>query len=130
MPPVSRLTPPRQTLPELLFRRRSDPSHCLPANCLLLGLATRLTDGYAAAAPTLTAALRAYLAEERHLDWSWVAYSLAAMDLWDDDAWLELASSQAELARATGTLILLPFALDYLAIVSYPGRRPVPGVCP
>jgi DNA-binding CsgD family transcriptional regulator len=83
---------------------------------LLLGLATRLTDGYAAAAPTLTAALRAYLAEERHLDWSWVAYSLAAMDLWDDDAWLELASSQAELARATGTLILLPFALDYLAM--------------
>ncbi len=83
---------------------------------LLLGLATRLTDGYAAAAPMLTAALRAYLAEERRLDWSWVAYSLAAMDLWDDDAWLELASSQAELARATGTLILLPFALDYLAM--------------
>jgi DNA-binding CsgD family transcriptional regulator len=82
---------------------------------LLLGLATRLTDGYAAAAPALTAALRAYLAEEPHLDWSWVAYSLAAMDLWDDDAWLELASSQAELTRATGTLILLPFALDYLA---------------
>src|SRR3954470_11017681 len=82
---------------------------------LLLGLATRLTDGYAAAAPTLTAALSAYLAEERHLDWSWVAYSLAAMDLWDDNAWFELASSQAELTRATGTLISLPFALDYLA---------------
>src|SRR3954454_10908123 len=82
---------------------------------LLLGLATRLTDGYAAGAPTLTAALRAYLAEERHLDWSWVAYSLAAMDLWDDDALFELACNQAELARATGTLILLPFALDYLA---------------
>src|SRR3954447_178030 len=88
----------------------------LPARHLLLrGLATRLTDGYAAAAPTLTAALRAWHAEERHLDWSWVAYSLAAVDLWDDDAWLELASRQAELARATGTLILLPFALDYLA---------------
>src|SRR5882757_3503640 len=88
----------------------------LPARqLLLLGLATRLTDGYAAAAPTLTAALRSYLAEERHLDWSWVAYSLAAMDLWDDSAWLELASSQGELARATGTLILLPFALDYFA---------------
>jgi DNA-binding CsgD family transcriptional regulator len=37
------------------------------------------------------------------------------MELWDDDAWLELASSQVELARATGALILLPFALDYLA---------------
>ena len=88
----------------------------LPAmQLMLLGLATRLTDGHAAATPTLTAALRVYLAEERHLDWSWVAYGLAAMDLWDDDAWLELASSQVELARATGALILLPFALDYLA---------------
>jgi ATP/maltotriose-dependent transcriptional regulator MalT len=37
------------------------------------------------------------------------------MELWDSDAWLELASSQVELARATGALILLPFALDYLA---------------
>jgi DNA-binding CsgD family transcriptional regulator len=82
---------------------------------LLLGLATRLTDGYAAAAPRLTAALRARRVEERHSDWSWVAYSLAAMELWDDDAWLELASSEVELARATGALILLPFALDYLA---------------
>ena len=88
----------------------------LPANQLLLvGLAMRLTEGYAAAAPTLTTALRAHLAEERHRDLSWVAYSLAAMDLWDDDALFELACSEAELARATGTLILLPFALDYLA---------------
>src|SRR4051794_10414739 len=82
---------------------------------LLLGLATRVTEGYAAAAPTLKAALRAYLAEERHLDWSCIAYSLAAMDLWDGDALFELACRQADLARATGTLILLPFALDYLA---------------
>src|SRR4051794_13870022 len=91
------------------------PEPMTAAQLLSLGLATRLTDGYAAAAPTLTAALRAYLAEEPRLDWSWVAYSLAAMDLLDDDAWLELASSQAELARDTGTLIWLPFALDYLA---------------
>ncbi len=82
---------------------------------LLLGLATRLTDGYVAAAPTLSRALRAYRDEERQLDWLSVAYDLAAMDLWDDEAWFELASSQAELARATGTLTLLPFALDYLA---------------
>jgi DNA-binding CsgD family transcriptional regulator len=37
------------------------------------------------------------------------------MDLWDHEAWLELASSQARMARGTGTLILLPYALDYLA---------------
>src|SRR6478736_3317788 len=55
------------------------------------------------------------LLSRRRLDRSWVAYGLAAMELWDDDAWLELASSQVELARSTGALILLPFALDYLA---------------
>jgi len=88
----------------------------LPARqLLLLGLAARLTDGYAAAAPQLKRALRAYRDEERQLDWLCVAYNLAAMDLWDDRAWFELASWQTELARATGTLSLLPYALDYLA---------------
>jgi DNA-binding CsgD family transcriptional regulator len=88
----------------------------LPARqLLLLGLATRLTDGHSAAAPTLSKALRAYLAEEPRLDWLCVAYDLAAIDLWDDRAWFELASWQAERARATGALSLLPYALDYLA---------------
>ena len=88
----------------------------LPAGqLLLLGLATRLTDGYAAAAPTLSRALRAYRAQERKLDRLCLAYNIAAEELWDDEAWLELASSQAELARASGTLLLLPYALDYLA---------------
>ena len=88
----------------------------LPARqLLLLGLATRLIDGHAAAAPTLSQALRAYLAEEPRLDWLCVAWNIAAQDLWDDGAWFELASTQAKLARATGTLSLLPYALDYLA---------------
>ena len=82
---------------------------------LLRALAIRLSDGYAAAAPALISALSAYLAEERRLDSLSMAFNLAAMDLWDADAWLELASSQAKLARATGTLALLPYALDYLA---------------
>ena len=82
---------------------------------LLRAFAIRLSDGYAPAAPALTTALNAYLGEERRLDWLSVAFNLAAMDLWDADAWLELASSQAKLARATGTLALLPYALDYLA---------------
>ena len=82
---------------------------------LLRGLATRLTEGYAAAAPALRDALVAHRSEERRLDWLSVAYNIAAMELWDDATWFELASGQAELARATGTLILLPYALDYLA---------------
>ena len=82
---------------------------------LLRGLATRLVHGYVDAAPALRDALVAHRAEGQQLDWLSVAYNIAAMELWDDAAWLELASSQAELARATGTLILLPYALDYLA---------------
>ena len=92
-----------------------DPEPMPASQLLLLGLATRLTDGCAAAAPTLSKALRAYLGEERRLDRLCLAYNIAAEELWDDEAWRELASSQVELARATGTLLLLPYALDYLA---------------
>jgi DNA-binding CsgD family transcriptional regulator len=88
----------------------------LPAKqLLLLGLAIRLTDGCAAAQPILRRALDAYRDEERRLDRMCLAYNIAAEELWDDEAWLELSTSQAELARATGTLLLLPYALDYLA---------------
>ena len=82
---------------------------------LLAGLATRLTDGYAAAAPALASAVRAYRAEPPQLDWWSVSYTIAAQDLWDDEAWVELASGQVELARRTGALSLLPYALDHLA---------------
>jgi DNA-binding CsgD family transcriptional regulator len=88
----------------------------LPAGRLLLrGLATRLTNGYAAAAPDMKAALRAHRADERRPDWLSTAFTIAAQDLWDDDAWFELAARQTQLARDTGTLSLLPYALDHLA---------------
>jgi len=91
-------------------------SEPLPHSQLLLrGLAVRLTDGYAAAAPMLTEALRRYRAQPQELDWLCVSYNLVAMDLWDDEAWFSLAAGQVRLARANGTLSWLPFALDYLA---------------
>ena len=82
---------------------------------LIHGLAVRLADGYAAAAPALKEALRRYRAVPQELDWLSVSYNMVAMDLWDDEAWFELADRQARLARANGTLSWLPFALDYLA---------------
>jgi DNA-binding CsgD family transcriptional regulator len=82
---------------------------------LLGGLARRLTDGYVAGAPTLREALRRYRSAPPELDWMSISYHLVAMDLWDDDAWFEMASGQAELARRSGTLSWLPFVLDYLA---------------
>jgi len=84
---------------------------------LVRGLAVRLADGYTAAAPLLREALRRYRAQPPELDWQCVAYNLVAMDLWDDQAWFELATGQVRLARANGTLSWLPFALDYLAEV-------------
>jgi DNA-binding CsgD family transcriptional regulator len=106
------------TVTEIAHAARSAPIGSKPLGArqlLLLGLATRLTDGYAAAAPRLREALGAYRAEEPRLDWLSVSYNIAAQELWDDQAWFELASNQAELARANGTLSLLPYALDYLA---------------
>ena len=68
-----------------------------------------------AAAPALKEVLRRYRGEPQKLDWLSVCYNMVAMDLWDDETWLELASGQVRLARANGTLSWLPFALDYLA---------------
>ncbi len=106
------------TVGDLAMAARSAPlgPEPLPARQqLLLGLAIRLTDGYAAAAPILADALHTFRAEGTQLDWLRVAYNLAAMDLWDDKAWFELAAGQADLARSTGRLVFLPYALDYLA---------------
>jgi DNA-binding CsgD family transcriptional regulator len=91
----------------------SDP---LRARDLLLGgLATRLTEGYAAGAPTLKRALTGFLdteiAGEDELRWMWLACRTAA-DLWDDQMWAELASRHVQLARATGALTVLALALN------------------
>jgi tetratricopeptide (TPR) repeat protein len=91
-------------------------SEPLPHSRLLIhGLAVRLAEGYLAAAPALKEALRHYRAQPHELDWLSVSYNMVAMDLWDDEAWFELATGQVQLARANGTLSWLPFALDYLA---------------
>jgi DNA-binding CsgD family transcriptional regulator len=91
------------------------PESAPHSQLLIHGLAVRLADGYLAAAPTLKEALRRYRAKPQELDWLSVSYNVVAMDLWDDEAWFELADRQARLARANGTLSWLPFALDYLA---------------
>jgi DNA-binding CsgD family transcriptional regulator len=98
-----------------------DPQSPPHSQLLLRGLATRVTDGYLAAAPVLKEALRQYRSQPQVLDWLCVAYNMVAMELCDDSAWFELASRQAELARAGGTLSWLPFALDYLAEIHIQG---------
>jgi DNA-binding CsgD family transcriptional regulator len=91
------------------------PEPLAHSDLLVRGLAVRMSDGYAAAAPGLRKALRDYRAQPEELDWLCVSYNLIAMDQWNDEAWFELAVGQVRLARASGTLSWLPFALDYLA---------------
>jgi DNA-binding CsgD family transcriptional regulator len=88
----------------------------LPLSQLLLrGLAVRMSDGYVDAAPMLKEALGRYRAEPQDLDRLGMTYNLVAMDLWDDEAWFEVASGQVGMARANGTLNWLPSLLHHLA---------------
>ncbi len=83
---------------------------------LLRGLAVRVLDGYVAAAPLLKEALRQYRAQPQRLDALCHPYNLVAIELRDDEAWFELASGQVQLARSSGTLSWLPFALGHLVM--------------
>ena len=92
-----------------------DPPH--PVDLVLAGLAMVVTDGPAAAAPTLRRAISTFndadmtMAEE--LRWGWFAQA-AASALWDDDAWRAMLARQVRLAREAGELDQLPIMLGAL----------------
>jgi DNA-binding CsgD family transcriptional regulator len=84
---------------------------------LLDGLATGLSDGYAAAAPMMKRALREFLGPDRPEMEAlpWVHFAIAtvsAKHLWDDHAWHTLAMRQVQLARRTGRFAMLVNALN------------------
>ncbi len=94
-----------------------------PQDLLLDGLAVRLTDGAAAGAPPLRAALEAVLALEpapgRLGEWLWLTglrgAGTVALELADADAAHTLASRQVQVAREHGALVQLQFALNFVA---------------
>ena len=85
---------------------------------LLDGLVMRFTEGYAAGVVPLRRALDAFREEggksEDDLRWFGVACRIAP-DLWDDEAWHQLASRQIQLARDAGALAVLGIAATYRA---------------
>jgi len=105
---------------EVAEAARAAPAAPVPSRAidlLLDGLVVRSTEGYAAAAAMLAQAVIAFRREGlsgQDVGWCWLACH-TAMDLWDDDACAELSGGLAELARDTGALIALPFALNYVA---------------
>jgi len=88
---------------------------------LLDAFALRLTQGYSAAAPTLTRALGLALApsctdDDRRL---WLtgarAGAITALELWDIESVHALAANLVEFARDTGAVVRLQFGLNTLA---------------
>jgi DNA-binding CsgD family transcriptional regulator len=78
-----------------------------------------ITEGYAAATPTLARALSAFrsgesVSKDEEIRWLWFACH-TAYELWDDETWHELSIRQVQLARAVGALAELPVALNSLA---------------
>jgi DNA-binding CsgD family transcriptional regulator len=101
--------------------RGQDPPRA--ADLLLDGFAVRLTEGFAAAAPTLADALAHLVNPEMQNEeiGAWLSLSnarngnIVGLELWDDEALHGLASRQVTVARDQGALIHLQFALGFLA---------------
>jgi DNA-binding CsgD family transcriptional regulator len=95
------------------------------ADILLDAFALRLTEGYAAAAPTMARAVELVLVLDAAPDLEsdrglWLAGAgasqMAAQELWDAEAWQVLAAGMVQFARDTGALVLLQFGLIFLVV--------------
>jgi DNA-binding CsgD family transcriptional regulator len=89
------------------------PTPGAPNDQLLAALATRYTEGYAAAFPALSRAILA-IRDADDTRWLWLACRFA-QDLWNDELWLELATRGVRVARETGALHALAIAANYRA---------------
>jgi DNA-binding CsgD family transcriptional regulator len=84
---------------------------------LLDGLAKRFSEGFGAGVHPLRQAIDAFRHNDHRsqYDSDWLLACRIAPDLWDDEAWHDLAAAGLGLARDTGALTLLPIALHYRA---------------
>jgi DNA-binding CsgD family transcriptional regulator len=112
--------------PAVAAAARAGPPGRVPprtADVLLDAFAIRLTDGFAAAAPTLARALERLLALDTSKEGAgrWLSLSsvrdsnIVALEMWDDAAVHLLAARPVQVARDTGALGHLLFALSFLA---------------
>jgi DNA-binding CsgD family transcriptional regulator len=98
---------------EIAQSARRVPMGTAPGDQLLAALATRFTDGYAAAFPAVAGALQAVRASD-DTRWLWLACRFA-QDHWDDELWHELSTRGVRAARETGALHALAIAANYRA---------------
>jgi DNA-binding CsgD family transcriptional regulator len=91
-----------------------------PSDLLLDGLALLMTEGRAAAAPTLRRATTAFADQEvpveENFRWGWLT-TVPSNVLWDDESWHAINVRQLQAARDAGALARLPIDLTALAIL-------------
>jgi hypothetical protein len=82
---------------------------------LLEGLATLFSESYEAAVPILRRAQNAFdvswLPVSEQLRWKWLA-TVSSVHVWDDARWEAISERHVQIARETGALGELPFALS------------------
>jgi DNA-binding CsgD family transcriptional regulator len=111
--------------PAVAAAARAAPPGAVPpraVDVVLDAFAIRLTDGYAAAVPTYARALELLLATDMASEDGsrWLSVSsgrnsnIVALEMWDDEAVHLLAARRVQVARDTGALGHLPFALSFL----------------
>ncbi|MFJ4988456.1 ATP-binding protein [Streptomyces sp. NPDC088732] len=101
------------------------PSPPRVVDVLLDSVARLVVDGHAAGADAVRHTLRVVRQEQGagatdpDRRWLWLACRVTpeplAPELWDDDAWRELATGAVDIAREAGALAVLPMSLTYLA---------------
>jgi DNA-binding CsgD family transcriptional regulator len=112
---AGRLASPGSGVMEIARATAAAPPPLAPRapDFLLDGLTAEYNDGYAAGTPMLRRALATFgdgMSAEEELRWLWLA-SVAAMRVWDDDAWEALSARHVRLAHGVGALSELPLAL-------------------
>ncbi|AVH54714.1 MULTISPECIES: helix-turn-helix transcriptional regulator [Streptomyces] len=113
---------------EVAEAARTAPPATMPprtVDVLLESMTSLLIDGYAASVDILRHTLQVIWQEQQcnvadtERRWLWLACPVTpeplAPELWDDDAWHELATGAVRIARDTGALSVLPMALTYKA---------------
>jgi DNA-binding CsgD family transcriptional regulator len=111
--PAAGPEPPLRTVATVV-RAASPPEVPRRADLLLDGLAVLHTDGYAASAPLLHRAVRAFGGAAPGPDEGFHGLGVAAaaaVDLWDDVHWDVLSRRHLDAVRKAGALGLLPLAL-------------------
>jgi len=112
---AGRLASPGSGVVEIARATAAAPPPLAPRapDFLLDGLTAEYNDGYTAGTPMLRRALATFgdgMSAEEELRWLWLA-SVAAMRVWDDDAWEALSARHVRLAHQVGALSELPVAL-------------------